>query len=396
MLSLTLAPSVGGFQVVRRFPFPSASLKAPYNLWISGFCSFVPSTPPHFRPPNVVVAAAPAGESRGGSTLGPSGNGGLAPGHAVSGGGSRSTATSIPSAGAAATGSSSGNCGSSSTSSKPGSGAGTGCSTRGQAAVRVTALRTVDPVVAAASATRTLSVTPRPATAASAAAVTAATAVSVVRDRGTYSSVDSMDGGGSGGVRLLVVVGVVLLDDPEWTQATAGAAANKRVAAPSAAGAEAVAVAAAASSAELGPISDSVSSCYSDGGYVPKPVRVLLAQRPEGKSNAGLWEFPGGKVDPRETPEEALIRELREELGITVEPADLIPLTFASHTYSTFHLLMPLYVCRRWLGEPVGAEGQAVAWATPEEVSSYNLTPADVPLVPVVLAAMRYGTPVRP
>ncbi|GIL59251.1 hypothetical protein Vafri_13883 [Volvox africanus] len=335
MLPLTISSSVGGVQVVRRFSFPSAFSKAPCSLGISGFCSFVPSTPPHFRPPNVVVAAAPAGESHGGAVTGLSGSGGLAPGHSVSGGGSRSAANSIPSAGAAATGSSSGNCGSSN--SEVGTiRAGTGYSTRGQ--VRATAVRTVDPVVAAASAKRTLSATPRSATAASvsasAAGVTAATTTPVVTNPGTYSSVDSMDDGGSGGVRLLVVVGVVLLDDPEWTQATAGAAANKGVAAPSASGAEAVA---AASGTELGPI-----SC-SGGASVAKPVRVLLAQRPEGKSNAGLWEFPGGKVDPGETPEEALIRELREELGITVDLADLMPLTFASHTYPTFHLLMPLY-----------------------------------------------------
>jgi len=93
--------------------------------------------------------------------------------------------------------------------------------------------------------------------------------------------------------------------------------------------------------------------------------RILLAQRPEGKSLAGLWEFPGGKVEPGETPEESLVRELHEELGITTKVACLAPLTFASHTYEKFHLLMPLYVCRRWQGTPAGHEGQALKWVKP-------------------------------
>ena len=92
--------------------------------------------------------------------------------------------------------------------------------------------------------------------------------------------------------------------------------------------------------------------------------RVLLTQRPEGKSLAGLWEFPGGKVDPGETPEESLIRELHEELGITVKPACLAPLTFASHTYETFHLLMPLFICRRYEGIPRSMEGQVLKWVS--------------------------------
>ncbi|GIM09870.1 hypothetical protein Vretimale_13671 [Volvox reticuliferus] len=390
MLPWTFVSSVGGVQIPRRSLLPRVALKGPLGLWPSGVCPFATSAPHHFRPP-IVVAAAPAGQSHGGATLGLSGSGRLVPGQAVSVGGGRGDAVSTPSTAAAISGhssiGSSGNCSSNHSSSEAGGGG-----NRGQ--VRGTALRTVDPVIAAASATRALSATPRSAKAASASAPSAT--ASVLRDPGTYSSVDSMDDGGSGGVRLLVVVGVVLLDDPHWTQAaaTAAAAADEGTTAPLAAGAEAVAAAAvaaaaAASGTELGP--DRSSGCSSRGA-VDMPVRVLLAQRPEGKSNAGLWEFPGGKVDPGETPEEALIRELQEELGIAVDPADLVPLTFASHTYPTFHLLMPLYVCRRWLGEPLGAEGQAVAWATPEEVASYNLTPADIPLVPAVLAAMRYGT----
>jgi len=112
--------------------------------------------------------------------------------------------------------------------------------------------------------------------------------------------------------------------------------------------------------------------------------RVLLARRPEGKAMAGLWEFPGGKVQPHETPEAALIRELREELGIDTEAACLAPLTFASHAYPDFHLLMPLYACRRWRGRPVGREGQALAWARPESLRDYPMPPADLPLVPIL------------
>ncbi|MBL8628332.1 MAG: 8-oxo-dGTP diphosphatase MutT [Rhodospirillaceae bacterium] len=109
--------------------------------------------------------------------------------------------------------------------------------------------------------------------------------------------------------------------------------------------------------------------------------RVLLAQRPAGKSMAGLWEFPGGKVEPNETPEQALVRELHEELGITVQAADLHPLAFASHTYEKFHLLMPVYACRAWAGEVTPAENQAVAWATASELEAYAMPPADVPLI---------------
>lgn len=109
--------------------------------------------------------------------------------------------------------------------------------------------------------------------------------------------------------------------------------------------------------------------------------RVLLAQRPAGKAMAGLWEFPGGKVEAGERPETALIRELREELGIDVTEACLAPLTFASHAYETFHLLMPLYVCRRWKGEMVAREGQALAWVRPVRLRDYPMPEADVPLI---------------
>jgi len=109
--------------------------------------------------------------------------------------------------------------------------------------------------------------------------------------------------------------------------------------------------------------------------------RVLLAQRPEGKEMAGLWEFPGGKVDPGETPEAALIRELAEELGIDTEESCLAPFTFASHTYERFHLLMPLYVCRVWKGQTVPREGQALRWVRPEAMREYPMPPADVPLI---------------
>jgi 8-oxo-dGTP diphosphatase len=110
--------------------------------------------------------------------------------------------------------------------------------------------------------------------------------------------------------------------------------------------------------------------------------RVLLAQRPEGKQLAGLWEFPGGKLEPGERPEEALIRELHEELGITVKAACLAPLTFASHAYEGFHLLMPLYVCRKWKGFAQSREGQALKWVRPTALRDYPMPPADAPLIP--------------
>jgi ADP-ribose pyrophosphatase len=109
--------------------------------------------------------------------------------------------------------------------------------------------------------------------------------------------------------------------------------------------------------------------------------RVLISQRPEGKALAGLWEFPGGKVDAGESPEEALIRELAEELGIVVKAPCLAPLTFASFAYETFHLLMPLYVCRRWEGFVTGREGQAVKWVPPRDLRRFPMPPADEPLV---------------
>ncbi len=109
--------------------------------------------------------------------------------------------------------------------------------------------------------------------------------------------------------------------------------------------------------------------------------RVLLAQRPAGKMMAGLWEFPGGKVQPGEAPEAALIRELKEELGIDVSEACLAPLTFASHRYERFHLLMPLYVCRRWNGDVAAREGQALAWVRPLKLDQYAMPPADKPLI---------------
>ncbi|EPE95607.1 8-oxo-dGTP diphosphatase MutT [Rhizobium grahamii] len=112
--------------------------------------------------------------------------------------------------------------------------------------------------------------------------------------------------------------------------------------------------------------------------------RILLAQRPEGKSLAGLWEFPGGKVEPGETPEESLVRELHEELGITTKIACLAPLSFASHTYEKFHLLMPLYVCRRYEGIPHGKEGQALKWVKPQALRDYPMPPADEPLIPIL------------
>ena len=112
--------------------------------------------------------------------------------------------------------------------------------------------------------------------------------------------------------------------------------------------------------------------------------RILLAQRPEGKSLAGLWEFPGGKVEPNETPEICIIREMEEELGVTTKPACLAPLTFASHTYDDFHLLMPLFVCRRFEGIPSGQEGQAIKWVRAFDLRNYPMPPADEPLIPIL------------
>ncbi len=113
--------------------------------------------------------------------------------------------------------------------------------------------------------------------------------------------------------------------------------------------------------------------------------RVLLAQRPEGKQLAGLWEFPGGKVEPGETPEETIIRELHEEIGIETKAACLAPLTFASHSYDDFHLLMPLYVCRRFTGTPEPREGQALKWVRPKQMRDYPMPPADEPLIPFLI-----------
>lgn len=112
--------------------------------------------------------------------------------------------------------------------------------------------------------------------------------------------------------------------------------------------------------------------------------RVLLAQRPEGKSMAGLWEFPGGKVESGETPEAALVRELHEELGIETWNSCLAPLTFASHSYEDFHLLMPLFACRKWNGIPQPKEGQTLAWAKASELRNYPMPAADVPLIPIL------------
>ncbi len=112
--------------------------------------------------------------------------------------------------------------------------------------------------------------------------------------------------------------------------------------------------------------------------------RILLAQRPEGKSMAGLWEFPGGKVEVGETPEVALIRELEEELGINTWESCLAPLTFASHSYEDFHLLMPLFACRKWEGTPQAREGQILKWVKPAQLRDYPMPPADLPLIPMI------------
>jgi len=115
---------------------------------------------------------------------------------------------------------------------------------------------------------------------------------------------------------------------------------------------------------------------------VDEAGRILLGQRPAGKHLGGLWEFPGGKVEPGETPEAALVRELAEELGVEIAPGDLKPLTFVSHSYEKFHLLMPLYVCRQWQGEVTAKEGQNLAWVAAAELRDYPMPPADEPLIP--------------
>ena len=109
--------------------------------------------------------------------------------------------------------------------------------------------------------------------------------------------------------------------------------------------------------------------------------RVLIAQRPEDKNMGGLWEFPGGKVEPNESPEQAIIRELKEELNVDTKEACLAPLTFASFSYEKFHLLMPLYVCRKWQGTPVASEHSALKWVRPQRMRDYPMPPADEPLV---------------
>ena len=124
-----------------------------------------------------------------------------------------------------------------------------------------------------------------------------------------------------------------------------------------------------------------VSAC----ALVDRDGRLLLAQRPEGKAMAGLWEFPGGKVEPHETPEACLIRELSEELGVTTWESCLAPLSFTSHSYETFHLLMPLFVCRKWEGQPMAKEGQALKWVRARDLRDYEMPPADIPLIPPLM-----------
>lgn len=112
--------------------------------------------------------------------------------------------------------------------------------------------------------------------------------------------------------------------------------------------------------------------------------RILLARRPEGRPMAGLWEFPGGKIEPGETPEAALIRELKEELDIGISFLDLAPLTFASHDYSSFHLFMPVFLCRAWKGAPRSKEMQELTWVYPQDLNQYTMPPADIPLIPLI------------
>lgn len=118
---------------------------------------------------------------------------------------------------------------------------------------------------------------------------------------------------------------------------------------------------------------------------VDPDCRVLIAQRPQGKPMAGLWEFPGGKIEPGETPEETVIRELREELGVETKEACLAPLTFASHPYEDFHLVMPLFVCRRFAGIPMPREGQSIKWVRALKLRDYPMPPADEPLIPFLV-----------
>ena len=117
---------------------------------------------------------------------------------------------------------------------------------------------------------------------------------------------------------------------------------------------------------------------------IDRDGRVLLSQRPSGKSMAGLWEFPGGKVENGEVPEEALIRELNEELGIDTWSSCLAPLSFASHSYEDFHLLMPVFVCRKWVGSPTPLEGQALKWVNRDKLKDYPMPPADIPMIAVI------------
>lgn len=117
---------------------------------------------------------------------------------------------------------------------------------------------------------------------------------------------------------------------------------------------------------------------------IDRDGRILLAQRPEGKTMAGLWEFPGGKVEHGETPEVALIRELHEELGIDTWTSCLAPLTFASHSYDDFHLLMPVFACRKWNGIAQPKEGQALKWVNARDLRNYPMPPADIPLIPMI------------